>query len=64
MAARTGLTYRGKESLGRPVKADAAEVARWRREGGEILAMTAAHWCILLETVKRYCSCSKEAACS
>ena len=40
---RTGLTHRGKTSLGRPVKADAGEVARWRREGGASLTRTAAH---------------------
>ncbi len=53
---RTGLTHRGKESLGRPVKADAGEVARWRREGGASLASTAAHWGLSLATVKRYCA--------
>lgn len=53
---RTGLTHRGKQSLGRPVKADAAAVARWRREGGESLARTAAHWGLSLATVKRYCN--------
>jgi len=56
---RTGLTHRGKESLGRPVKADAAEVARWRREGSASLAKTAEHWSLSLATVKRYCACSK-----
>ena len=53
---RTGLTHRGKESLGRPVKANAAEVARWRREGGASLAKTAVHWGLSLATVKRYCA--------
>ncbi|MEO7159195.1 MAG: recombinase family protein [Polaromonas sp.] len=53
---RTGLTHRGKQSLGRPVKADAGEVARWRREGGASLAQTAAHWDLSLATVKRYCA--------
>ncbi|MEP6589196.1 MAG: recombinase family protein [Polaromonas sp.] len=53
---RTGLTHRGKESLGRPVKANAAEVAQWRRECGASLAKTAAHWGLSLATVKRYCA--------
>lgn len=53
---RTGLTHRGKESLGRPVKADAGEVARWRRKCGASLASTAAHWGLSLATVKRYCA--------
>ena len=59
---RTGLTRRGKESLGRPVKADAGEVARWRREGGASLARTAAHWSLSLATVKRHCSPAKSPA--
>ena len=59
---RTGLTHRGKESLGRPVKADAGEVARWRRDGGASLAKTAAHWDLSLATVKRYCSPAKSPA--
>jgi putative DNA-invertase from lambdoid prophage Rac len=56
---RTGLTHRGKESLGRPAKADAGEVARWRRESGASLAKTAGHWNLSLATVKRYCACSQ-----
>ena len=55
----TGLTHRGKKSLGRPVKADAGEVARWRREGGASLAKTAVHWELSLATVKRYCQLPK-----
>ena len=54
--ARTGLTHRGKESLGRPLKADAGEVTRWRQEAKASLATTAAHWGISLATVKRYCA--------
>ena len=45
--ARTGLTHRGKESLGRPVKTDAGEVVRWRREARASLAKTAEHWSAL-----------------
>ena len=59
---RTGLTHRGKESLGRPVKADAGEVAQWRREGGASLARTAAHWGLSLATVKRYCASETNAS--
>ena len=59
---RTGLTHRGKESLGRPVKTDAGEVAWWRREGGASLARTAAHWGLSLATDKRYCSPTKSPA--
>jgi putative DNA-invertase from lambdoid prophage Rac len=56
--SRTGLTHRGKKSLGRPLKADAGEVARWRREKGASLAKTASHWSLSLATVKRYCASS------
>lgn len=54
--ARTGLTHRGKESLGRP---DAGEVVRWRREARASLAKTAGHWSLSLATVERYCARSK-----
>ena len=53
---RTGLTHRGKTSLGHPVKADTGEVARWRKESGASLTSTAAHWGLSLATVKRYCN--------
>ena len=53
--AATGLTQHGKVSLGRPKKADAAEVAQWRREHGASQAVTAAHFDISTATVKRYC---------
>ena len=52
--ARTGLTHRGKASLGRPVKADAAAVLKWRTAQGASLAKSAEHWKISLATVKRY----------
>lgn len=53
--ARTGLTHRGKASLGRPVKGNAQEVAAWRLAHGASIAATADHWGISLATVKRYC---------
>lgn len=53
--ARTGLTHKGKTSLGRPAKASAAEVAKWRLDTGSSLARTAEHWRLSLATVKRYC---------
>jgi putative DNA-invertase from lambdoid prophage Rac len=58
---RTGLTHRGKQGLGRPVKLDAAKVARWRRENGASIANTAAHWSLSLATVKRYCASQTKA---
>ena len=54
--ALTGLTHRGKKSLGRPLKADAGKVTRWRQEAKASLATTATHWGISLATVKRYCA--------
>jgi putative DNA-invertase from lambdoid prophage Rac len=59
---RTGLTHRGKDSLGRPVKLDAAEVVQWRRNNGASLANTAAHWSLSLATVKRYCASQTKAS--
>jgi DNA invertase Pin-like site-specific DNA recombinase len=52
--AATGLTHRGKESLGRPVNADASAVTAWRREHGKSIAETAAHFGLSPATVKRY----------
>jgi putative DNA-invertase from lambdoid prophage Rac len=53
--ARTGLTHRGKASLGRPVKGNAQEVAAWRQANRASLSVTAEHWGLSLATVKRYC---------
>lgn len=54
--AATGLTHKGKVSLGRPVAQDAAQVAAWRLEQGASIATTAAHWGLSTATVKRYCA--------
>lgn len=50
----TGLTHRGKTSLGRPPVADPAEVTAWRKENGASIAETAAHFGLSTSTVKRY----------
>lgn len=60
--ARTGLTHRGKASLGRPARADVGAVAEWREMAGASLAQTAEHWGLSLATVKRYCRASAGAA--
>lgn len=52
--AATGKTHRGKESLGRPVKADAKAVMAWRQANGASIAQTAAHFGLSTATVKRY----------
>ncbi len=52
----TGKTHRGKVSLGRPVAADGAQVAAWRRENGASISKTAEHFGLSPSTVKRYCA--------
>ena len=54
--AETGRTHRGKESLGRPFKADGATVAKWRHENNASIATTAKHFKLSAATVKRYCA--------
>lgn len=54
--AATGKTHRGKASLGRPAKADAAAVATWRKEKKASISVTAAHFGLSEATVKRYCA--------
>jgi putative DNA-invertase from lambdoid prophage Rac len=50
----TGKTHRGKDSLGRPKAADAAQVVAWRRENGTSIKATAQHFGLSDATVKRY----------
>lgn len=52
----TGKTHRGKESLGRPAKADAAMVKAWRVQNNASISQAAAHFNLSDSTVKRYCS--------
>ncbi len=52
----TGLTHKGKASLGRPKAGDAQEVASWRLEHGASIATTADHFGLSTATVKRYCA--------
>jgi putative DNA-invertase from lambdoid prophage Rac len=54
--AATGLTHRGKASLGRPKAHDGAAVALWRREKGASISETARQFGLSPATVKRYCS--------
>lgn len=54
--AATGLTHRGKRSLGRPAKADAPAVAQWRMENGASIKATAEHFDLSVATVKRCCA--------
>jgi len=54
--AATGKTHRGKDSLGRPVKADAAQVKAWRTSEKKSINETAEHFKLSESTVKRYCA--------
>ncbi len=54
--AATGRTHRGKESLGRPMAADGANVTSWRRSSQASIKQTARHFGISEATVKRYCA--------
>lgn len=52
--ATTGKTHRGKASLGRPAKGDAAAVKAWRQTNSASISQTAAHFGLSTATVKRY----------
>lgn len=52
----TGRTHRGKVSLGRPMAADAAEVAAWRKANGKSIRETCDHFGLSKATVARYCA--------
>lgn len=54
----TGLTHRGKASLGRPAKADAASVRIWKEVNKMSISATARHFQLSESTVKRYCAAS------
>jgi putative DNA-invertase from lambdoid prophage Rac len=54
--AATGMTHRGKESLGRPLQADPEAVKAWRKANGASIAQTATEFSLSPATVKRYCA--------
>jgi putative DNA-invertase from lambdoid prophage Rac len=56
--AATGKTHKGKATLGRPAKADAAAVKAWRGTGPDMksIAATAKQFELSESTVKRYCA--------
>ena len=56
--AATGLTHRGKASLGRPRAAEGQAVVEWRRKTGASIKATATHFGISTATVKRYAATS------
>ena len=52
----TGKTHRGKESLGRPLRADPEAVRAWRKAHEASIAETAKEFKLSTATVKRYCA--------
>lgn len=54
--AATGKTHRGKNSLGRPAKADAAAVRAWRITNKASISQAAKQFGLSGSTVKRYCA--------
>jgi putative DNA-invertase from lambdoid prophage Rac len=54
--AATGLTHRGKPSLGRPAAADRETVKAWRAEHQASISKTMAQFSISKNTVIRYCA--------
>lgn len=53
--AATGLTHRGKTSMGRPVETAPALIREWRKANNASLAKTATHFGVSVATVKRAC---------
>jgi putative DNA-invertase from lambdoid prophage Rac len=51
----TGKTHRGKDSLGRPPKGDAALIRAWKKENGATIRATSLHFGVSESTAKRYC---------
>lgn len=54
--AATGKTHKGKETLGRPVKADPVAVRQWKKDNAASISKTAAHFDLSESTIKRYCA--------
>jgi putative DNA-invertase from lambdoid prophage Rac len=53
--AATGLTHKGKVSMGRPKQHDPAAVVQWRRAEKASITETARHFGCSPASVKRYC---------
>lgn len=52
---RTGLTHKGKASMGRPREGNPKEVSEWRKaDKSRSIAKTAEHFGLSVSTVKRY----------
>lgn len=55
----TGLTHRGKESMGRPFETSPEEIVAWRAANQASIAKTAEHFGISIATVKRAAQLTK-----
>ena len=53
--AETGLTHKGKVSMGRPRLNDPKTVGKWRLDHGASITTTAEHFGCSPASVKRYC---------
>lgn len=53
---RTGLTHKGKASMGRPFEGVPEEVSAWRKANSASISTTAAQFNLSTSTVKRYCA--------
>ena len=56
LAGPSGLTHRGKTSLGRPYATDPAAIKAWREANGASQAQTSAEFGVSVATVKRACA--------
>ena len=54
--ARTGLTHRGKASMGRPFSGKPTDVVAWRKVNHASISATASQFALSTSTVKRYCA--------
>ena len=53
---RTGLTHKGKASMGRPLEGKPDEVKAWKMASNASISQTALHFSLSQSTVKRYCA--------
>lgn len=54
--AATGKTAKGKDSSGRPQRANASEVSAWKKANKATVAETAKHFNLPPTIAKRYCA--------
>ena len=57
--ARTGMTHKGKVSMGRPLEADPLAVRMWKLENKASISVTAKKFDLSQSTIKRNCAAGK-----